>query len=307
MSTPPSTPSYSPVEKVLNAAAGKSETPDFAVVREALNRARRAPSVWNRQPWQWRYDGDRLHLFADPERMSGVVDPDSRLLLVSCGTALHHGIIAMKGLGWDSTVSRFPVPGNHLLVASIKLSRSTGENGDELAMFLALDSRRTETRPLASLGPLSPVPRQLARFVEQRGVALTVLDSQGIDSIASAARLPTRSARLSKWGLEPDFADVCVLTTAEDTPEAWLHAGEALSAALLLATSLNVATCPVVDIEERAMISAEADRCGRQQHHQHQVASAPKYAQAVVRIGLRRYPALRRSHRRNVRDVLQYR
>ncbi|MBB3039839.1 hypothetical protein [Hoyosella altamirensis] len=307
MSTPPSTPGYSPVDKVLNAAARQSETPDFAVVREALNRARRAPSVWNRQPWQWRYDGARLHLFADPERMSGVVDPDSRLLLVSCGTALHHGVIAMKGLGWESTVSRFPVPGNHLLVASIQLSRSVSGDGDELAMFLALDSRRTETRPLASLGPLSPVPRQLARFAEQRGVALTVLDDQGVDAIASAARLPTRSARLSNWGLEPDFADVCVLTTAEDTPESWLHAGEALSAVLLFATSMNVATCPVVDVEERAVISREAGRCGGRPHHQNRVASEPRYAQAVVRLGLRRFPVLRRSHRRNVRDVLQYR
>ncbi len=44
----------------------------------------------NTQPWRWRIADDRLDLYADQARRLDVIDPDDRLLTVSCGAALHH-------------------------------------------------------------------------------------------------------------------------------------------------------------------------------------------------------------------------
>lgn len=272
------------------------EAPEHSVVREALSRARRAPSVWNRQPWHWQHDGTQLHLLADPDRMTGVADPGGRLTLFSCGMALHHGVVAMLGLGWASEVTRFPVPGNVSHVASLQFTpASPGGDTPELAMFVAMGDRRSETRPLAGLGSLSPVPYQLATCAREYGATLTILDADAIAAIATAARLPIRSERISGWGVESDRSDVCVLMTDEDVPAAWVQAGSAMSAVVLLATALNVATGPIVDIDDRDLVAYSAQRCGGE----------GRYAQAVIRLGHRRYPALPRSHRRTVHDLLR--
>lgn len=285
-----------------------AQVPSFDVVREALGRARRAPSVWNRQPWQWRYDGAELHLFADPERLGGVSDPGGRLMLLSCGMALHHGIVALTGLGWTAHVTEFPTDENALHIASLRFTRTGADGGAILAMFLAMDSRRTETRPLASLGPLSPVPHQLAQCANAHGASLALLDDDGIDAITGAARLPLRSERMSAWRVERDRADVGVLLTESDDPQAWLHAGIALSAIILLATSLNVATCPIIDIDDRPGVR-DAARRSRNGHNGSlgNGTESGGYAQAVLRLGHQRYPVLPRSHRRDVREVLRNR
>ena len=45
--------------------------PDRATLRSALALAGRAPSVHNSQPWQWRVDGDSLHLRGEVLRPDG--------------------------------------------------------------------------------------------------------------------------------------------------------------------------------------------------------------------------------------------
>jgi len=74
----------------------------------AAEAALRAPSVFNTQPWRWRVTGDALELSADPDRRLAVTDPDGRLLLISCGTALHHARTALAAAGWSATVERLP-------------------------------------------------------------------------------------------------------------------------------------------------------------------------------------------------------
>ena len=73
-----------------------------AAARDALQ----APSVFNTQPWRWRIDGDALELRADRDRQLTVADPDGRLLLLSCGAALHHVRVALAAAGWGVRVRR---------------------------------------------------------------------------------------------------------------------------------------------------------------------------------------------------------
>ena len=85
--------------------------PDAGTVRTVLSLASRAPSVHNTQPWRWRVDGASLHLYSDAGRQLPNIDPDGRDLMLSCGAALHHCVVAFAAVGWLSKVTRLPNPG----------------------------------------------------------------------------------------------------------------------------------------------------------------------------------------------------
>src|SRR5690242_17336313 len=74
----------------------------------AAEAARYAPSILSTQPWRWRVRPGRMELFAEPRRQLGVTDPDGRLLILSCGTALHHACVALAAKGWTARVVRTP-------------------------------------------------------------------------------------------------------------------------------------------------------------------------------------------------------
>src|SRR3954469_25979696 len=92
-----------------------------AVLADAAQASLLAPSVFNTQPWRWRIAGDTMELSADPERRLDVTDPEGRLLLLSCGTALHHARTALAGAGWSATVERISDEAHPQLLARIRL------------------------------------------------------------------------------------------------------------------------------------------------------------------------------------------
>ncbi|WP_036494728.1 Acg family FMN-binding oxidoreductase [Nocardia sp. BMG111209] len=84
--------------------------PDQPTVRTALRLAGRAPSIHNTQPWRWVFDGRRLHLYADPDRVLPAADPRGRQQLISCGAVLHHARTAFALAGWHTDTERLPDP-----------------------------------------------------------------------------------------------------------------------------------------------------------------------------------------------------
>ena len=79
-------------------------------VATALRLAVRAPSVHNCQPWRWLVGPGTVHLYADGSRQVPATDPHGRDLLISCGAALNHLLVALASLGWDARVRRMPNP-----------------------------------------------------------------------------------------------------------------------------------------------------------------------------------------------------
>ena len=75
-----------------------------------MRHALRAPSVHNTQPWRWRLGDDAVQLHADRGRHLVATDPDGRDLVLSCGAALHHLLVALAAQGVEVEVDRLPDP-----------------------------------------------------------------------------------------------------------------------------------------------------------------------------------------------------
>lgn len=130
-----------------------AQFPDRDTVRTALSLATRAPSVHNSQPWRWKVGDESLHLYADTARHLIHTDPDQRDLLLSCGASLHHAVVGLAALGWQSRIARLPNPADPNHLASIRLQRQ--EPGElDILLAAAIPRRRTDRR-LFSFWPVS--------------------------------------------------------------------------------------------------------------------------------------------------------
>lgn len=141
-----------------------------AAIRRVVDLARLAPSLHNSQPWAWRMRAGSLELWADRSRAVPVADPDGRELLISCGGALHHSVVAARSLGMVPRVARFPDPARADLLAVVELERGLipEDAGD---MIAAIRERCTDRRRFTSW----PVPderlRRLAHHASELGVS----------------------------------------------------------------------------------------------------------------------------------------
>lgn len=119
--------------------------PDAATIRTVLALASRAPSVHNTQPWRWLVGTESLHLYADPDRRLPNTDPDGRDLILSCGAALNHCVVAFAAVGWHAKVTRLPNPADPNHLAAVQLSRYSADPVD-IALAAAIPRRRTDRR-----------------------------------------------------------------------------------------------------------------------------------------------------------------
>lgn len=139
---------------------------------EAAQRALRAPSVFNTQPWRWRVSAGMLDLYADRERQLAVSDPDGRLLILSCGAVLHHARVALAAAGYRTAVARFPEPDNVDLLARIRITGQQRPDPHLIALDGAIPLRRTDRRGFAEQPVPEPAIRSLRAAVEAEGAFL---------------------------------------------------------------------------------------------------------------------------------------
>ena len=153
----------------------KQEAPP---IRHLIERATRAPSVHNTQPWFWGVDADRLALFADRSRQLTHADPDGRDLILSCGAALHHLQVAAAGAGWKADVRRMPNPYNDDQLANISFHPQPATMTARYAVD-ALERRRTDRKsPTDSPVPRDELDRLLALGPRAGVTILAVVSSQ---------------------------------------------------------------------------------------------------------------------------------
>lgn len=198
---------------------------------QATFAALNAPSVLDTRPWRWRIDEDRIELHADWKRRLADIDPDGRLLLISCGAALHHARVALAAEGLGVDVRRLPDPADPDLLTELRYTGPIERVPRIGALHRAIAVRRSDQRPFAGTalpGGTFPLLTAAAEHVGAGAYTLTGRD------------LPQ--------GPAGDDAAYVVITTPGTERNDWLTAGEAVSAVLLTATAAGLATASIGDL-----------------------------------------------------------
>ena len=197
-----------------------AHTPLLTAAAEA---ALHAPSVFNTQPWRWRIVGDTLELYADPDRRLAATDPDGRLLLLSCGTALHHARVTLAAAGFTSTVERLPESADPDLLARVHLGPPGPADPDALRMAAAVARRRTDRRAFGDRTVSEQSLTQLRQLVESEGAYLHVVPHDQVPMLAISTERaagaerddPAYREELDRWtGRPPGRGDGVTSATA---------------------------------------------------------------------------------------------
>ncbi|OCB34977.1 NAD(P)H nitroreductase [Mycobacterium malmoense] len=199
--------------------------PDAGTVRTVLSLASRAPSVHNSQPWRWRVDAASLHLYSDDSRQLPNIDPDGRDLMLSCGAALHHCVVALAAVGWLSKVTRLPNPADPSHLAAIELSPHRADSVD-IALAAAIPRRRTDRRYYSSWPvPVGDVALMAARAARN---GVTLCQVEDLDNLRKIVAKSVRDhlnedylAELTAWsGRYASVAGVPARNTPAPDPTA---------------------------------------------------------------------------------------
>lgn len=176
-----------------------TEAVSAATVRAALARACRAPSLHNSQPWRWRWDGTRVMLFADRERLLPSADAFNRQGILGCGVMLHHAAVAFAATGLPPRIAHFPDPADRSHLASLSFPEARAATEGELSLAAAMDRRYTDRAPMAPVEHWSDIAQVLAAVCGDRDITLRVLDEglrPELDRISwTAAALRRRDPR----------------------------------------------------------------------------------------------------------------
>ena len=248
----------------------QTQTPSAALA-EASGVGGQAPSVHSNQSWRWRVDGDTLDLHAEPIRERLASDPGGRTMVLSGGAALHHARIALAAQGWRAEVDRMPDPDQPRLLARLRLSGRLAVTREALRSLHTIRIGEPGQRPVKDTAVASGDIDAIRVAVEAEHAGLHALRPNDVLDLATAVGqaqmseefapesapevAAERREEIAYWAGEllgrTDHV-YAILFGTEDTPSAWLPAGEALGAAWLTAIDHGLSVLPlsaVVEVE----------------------------------------------------------
>jgi nitroreductase len=103
-----------------------------------------APSVHNSQPWQFVAHPDALEVRADRSRRLGYLDPDGRLMHISCGAAIEFARLAVRAAAFACTVELLPDPSDSDLLARVVVGAGLEASALEQVLVEAIPRRYTD-------------------------------------------------------------------------------------------------------------------------------------------------------------------
>lgn len=165
-----------------------TETGATAVaLARAAAMAGHAPSVHNTQPWRWTVVVDSMELFVVRDRQLTAADPDGRLLMISCGAALHHARAALEANGWACTVTRLPDPTQPELLAVLTPTAHREPEVGAMRVLQDMERRHTDRRPVSEQTLPAATLSAIAEAVGAEGSHLHVLTGTQVYDLAAAA------------------------------------------------------------------------------------------------------------------------
>jgi hypothetical protein len=255
-------------------------SPATRVLAQVAMAAGAAPPIFNSQPWRWRIGDDVAELRIDRRLQPRSTDPDARILTISCGAALHCARAALAAAGVTVEVTRTPDPAGSDLLARLRVTGFGAPVPDAVRYQPAVALRHTGRRPTADLDVPDAALSRLRAAAEEQGAHLHVLSPADALTLTVAAG----PAAVAAAGRRARYA---VLFTDADGPGAWLAAGEALSAMLLVASTENLVAAALSDLVEGPAIR----RLLRD------LVGAVGHPAMALRIDVPRDPTLRTPHR----------
>jgi nitroreductase len=311
------------------------------VLLHVVERAQRAPSLLNTQPWRWHLLDDGIELYADHDRQIRSIDPQARLLTLSCGAALHHARVTLAGFGFEPRVERL-LQGD--LLARVLVGARRDPEPEQMQMVRNILTRRSDRRPFVAVGPIpDPALARMRRAAEAEHGRLHRVGEEHLSVLIAAVDLAAATevqlddyqAELFTWTSRPrgsgvgvppetivpqvprrvavrDFAPIgeivlnpgggddrsaqyLIVATPTDSSTDWLMAGEATSAAWLVATEEGLTASAMSDVVEipqsRTMLA--------------QLLDPPGFPQLVLRVGIDLAPTpAPNTPRRHVAEVV---
>ena len=146
-----------------------------------------APSIFNSQPWRWVVGDGKLLLYGDLTKQVTAIDPDGRLLRLSCGVSLHHAYTELAAAGYRFDVARSPEESQPNLLALIHLTGVGEPDPSAGVRARSAWARHTDRRPFAAGSVVSPSDLEdLQRAGQFGGVVVHDITSHA-DFLATAA------------------------------------------------------------------------------------------------------------------------
>ncbi len=139
-----------------------------AHITNILDKARRAPSVLNSQPWRFRVCGNTIEVYLEKQLELEPVDPSGRLQMASCGTLVAHLENSIQEKGWNAKVAYFPRFEEENLVAFVEISGfpKTGIGNDT--------KKKSEFRNLDKPDSIKRIKKELADIASGKDIGLII-------------------------------------------------------------------------------------------------------------------------------------
>ncbi|MFG1798178.1 Acg family FMN-binding oxidoreductase [Nocardia sp. NPDC049149] len=176
-------------------AVPETFVPDRPTITAAVQLAGRAPSVHNTQPWRWVFDGTRLHLHRDNDRLLISADPHGRQLVISCGAVLHHVRTAFAAHGWHTDTVRLPDPEQRDLLASVEFRPWADPPAGVAARAHAIDLRHTDRLPMLPPNNWPELVHTARMLANPHDIELDALDAEAGVRLAAASQHATALRR----------------------------------------------------------------------------------------------------------------
>ena len=166
-----------------------------------------APSIHNTQPWAWRLDGaDTIELHADRSRQLRGTDPDGRALIISCGAALHHLVVAAEGFGLVAETQLLPEGEDSDFLAVVHLEPGEVQPA-AVDMMAALENRHTDRRGFTDWEVPEPRLRHLAEAGTGWGAHTMAITDPGLATQVKALVEEARSEEYEDPRIAREQAD----------------------------------------------------------------------------------------------------
>lgn len=172
-----------PVPDVFAEALAEALTPTSyldAAHRAIVHAATLAPSVHNSQPWLFTKDEGGLDLYADGDRRLPVLDPEGRLVRISCGAALVNAQVAARALGFLVQPALLPDLADVGHLARVDLTAGTPAGPDERALAAAILLRHTHRGAFDHRALPASLLAELRVAAEEHGAAMTVISGDDL-------------------------------------------------------------------------------------------------------------------------------